>query len=286
MTISIDCPAKINWFLLVLGKREDGYHEIQSLMQCIGLYDTLTFDPSDAIELICDAPIPTEQNLVYKAAMLLRKHTGTTKGARIRLVKRIPSPAGLGGGSSDAAHALIGLGKLWGIELARTELHALAAQLGSDVPFFLDANTCPTALVHGRGELVTPMGRGIKCALAMFKPPEGIPTGWAYTNVRSYSHDHHEPEEIERAIAGGSIREIRRMLKNDLIPPALERMPTISALIDSLHTNGALYSSMSGSGPTVFGVFDSVERAEEAVEAVLFETGLEGLLWHAVAETL
>ena len=286
MTISIDCPAKINWFLLVLGKREDGYHEIQSLMQCIGLYDTLTFEPSDEIDLVCDAPIPKEQNLVYRAAVLLKKHTGTRKGARITLVKRIPSPAGLGGGSSDAAHTLTGLSKLWGIELARAEFHALAAQLGSDVPFFLDASTCPTALVQGRGEIVTPMGKGIKCALAMFKPPEGIPTGWAYSNVRSYSHDHHEPEEIAAAIAGGNIRGIRRMLKNDLIPPALERMPTISALIDSLHTHGALYSSMSGSGPTVFGVFDTIQRAEEAVEDVLLDTGLEGLLWHAVAETL
>jgi len=151
--ITLSPPAKINWSLYVLGKRDDGYHNIISLMQCVDLHDTITLQPSAAIELHTDMKIPAEQNLVFKAALALREAAGTTLGARIHLKKDIPSGAGLGGGSSDAAYALIGLNRLWGLELETDTLKRIGASLGSDVPFFFDS---PAALAQGRGEMLFP----------------------------------------------------------------------------------------------------------------------------------
>ncbi|MFN0056654.1 MAG: 4-(cytidine 5'-diphospho)-2-C-methyl-D-erythritol kinase, partial [Planctomycetales bacterium] len=163
--VTVAAPAKLNLFLKVLGKREDGYHELETLMVSVGLYDTLQLkaDPSGKIELAChdagtlppgalprELPPADGTNLVVRAAQLLRQVTGTQQGARLELIKRIPMAAGLAGGSSDAAAALIGLNRLWRLDLTGRELHELAAQLGSDVPFFL----CPTpaAICRGRGE--------------------------------------------------------------------------------------------------------------------------------------
>ena len=151
--VTIETPAKVNLTLEVLGKREDGYHEIASVMQAISLFDTLTFVLSDEIKVLAEIEdLETQDNLVYRAAMLLRKTSGVSAGAEVHLDKQIPLAAGLGGGSSDAAATLLGLDRLWGLELGERELKELAAQLGSDVPFFV---TGGTALVEGRGERVS-----------------------------------------------------------------------------------------------------------------------------------
>ena len=151
--VTVQAPAKVNLTLEVLGKRPDGYHNIASVMQAINLFDTLTFRPSDEIKMLAETKdLETRDNLVYRAAMLLRETSGVSAGAEIRLDKQIPLAAGLGGGSSDAAATLLGLGRLWGLELGEGELKGLAAQLGSDVPFFL---TGGTALVEGKGERVS-----------------------------------------------------------------------------------------------------------------------------------
>ena len=139
---TLKTPAKINWFLSVLGKREDGYHEILSLMQSISLYDHLTFEHSDRVEVITDADIPLEENLVYKAAVLLKEKLSVNKGAVITLRKEIPVSAGLGGGSSDAACALSGLNRLWELGLKDEELIKFGGMLGSDIPFFLKPHCC------------------------------------------------------------------------------------------------------------------------------------------------
>lgn len=147
--------AKLNLSLEVIGRRDDGYHEIVSVMQLIELQDTLFFERADELTVVTDDETLTacgEANLVWRAATLLREAAGVESGARITLHKRIPLAAGLGGGSSDAATTLLGLAELWGLRLSRGELRQLGATIGSDVPFFLEG---PTALVEGRGERVT-----------------------------------------------------------------------------------------------------------------------------------
>lgn len=156
--ITRNAYAKINLSLEVTGRRDDGYHDIVSVMQLVDLHDTLTFSPADSeITLECDNPIlaaDAKSNLVWRAARLLQEISKTGKGARIELQKNIPLAAGLGGGSSDAAATLLGLSELWELNLSGEELRNLSGVLGSDVPFFLDG---PTALVEGRGEKVTPV---------------------------------------------------------------------------------------------------------------------------------
>jgi 4-diphosphocytidyl-2-C-methyl-D-erythritol kinase len=147
--------AKVNLVLEVLGRRADGYHEIASVMQTIGLYDVLTFEAAGEIEFSCSTPgLQEDNNLVGSAARALRQATGKKAGARIVLEKKIPRTAGLGGGSSDAAAALKGLNRLWGLGLTPEKLAEIAAGIGSDVPFFIYGGTC---LVEGRGESITPL---------------------------------------------------------------------------------------------------------------------------------
>ncbi len=153
--ISINAYAKINLALEVLGKREDGYHDVVTVMQTISLHDTLTLERAAEISLTCDrADLGHEGTLALKAARLLKERAGYSGGASIKLEKRIPVPAGLGGGSSDAAATLKGLNELWGLEMSQDELKVIGAELGSDVPFFIHGGT---AMAFGRGERVRPL---------------------------------------------------------------------------------------------------------------------------------
>ena len=153
--VTIETPAKINLTLEVLGKRDDGYHEIASVMQAVSLFDTLTLSMAEDVQLISDVPeIGTRDNLVYRTAELLKREKGVDEGVEIRLSKGIPIAAGMGGGSSDAAATLLGLNHLWGLGVDIEELTGLAVRLGSDVPFFLSGGT---ALAEGRGERITPL---------------------------------------------------------------------------------------------------------------------------------
>jgi len=162
-------PAKINLVLEVLGKRPDGYHEIHSLVQAISLCDILSFGLADVISLECSEPsLQTFDNLVVQAAELLREVSGCQRGVRIKLEKRIPWGAGLGGGSSDAATTLLTLNKLWELKLATSDLVELAARLGSDVPFFIHGGA---ALIEGRGEKVTPLAASVPGWFVLLIPP-------------------------------------------------------------------------------------------------------------------
>ncbi len=153
--LTLRAYAKVNLSLEVLGERPDGYHDVATVLQTVDLCDTLTFEPASGLSLECSVPeLATEANLVYQAALLLQQETGQKAGARIHLAKGIPVAAGLGGGSSAAAATLRGLDQLWGLGLKGSQLHELAARLGSDVPFFLHGGT---ALAEGRGERVTPL---------------------------------------------------------------------------------------------------------------------------------
>ncbi|CAA9273694.1 MAG: 4-diphosphocytidyl-2-C-methyl-D-erythritol kinase [uncultured Chloroflexi bacterium] len=178
-TLTVLAPAKVNLTLEVLRRREDGFHEIRSVMQRITLCDELSVSHASDLHFECSDPaLAGPDNLVYRAAALLRAETGASLGARLRLVKRIPVAAGLGGGSSDAATTLAALDVLWQLRLPRERLLALAAQLGSDVPFFLAESPC--ALAEGRGELLTPLPSLPPRWLVLLKPDAGISAGAVY----------------------------------------------------------------------------------------------------------
>jgi 4-diphosphocytidyl-2-C-methyl-D-erythritol kinase len=250
--IVIQAPAKVNLFLEVLAKRPDGYHDIETLMVAVNLFDTLKFreDSSGDIRLTCNRrELSTGQdNLVVRAAALLKRQTGCEKGARIRLTKRIPLAAGLAGGSSDAAATLIGLNQLWKLHRTREQLMSLAMGLGSDVAFFFST---PAAWCTGRGERVTPLRLGKLLWFVLAALPTGLSTARVYGKVR-VPEDPQGGEAIRRAFGAGDVIAIGHLLHNRLQAVAQRMCPAIRAvsrrLVD-LKPAGVL---MSGSGPSVY----------------------------------
>jgi 4-diphosphocytidyl-2-C-methyl-D-erythritol kinase len=245
-------PAKVNLFLEVLGKRADGYHEIATLMVAVSLYDTLEFkeEPSPQIHLQCDRPDLSTgpDNLVCRAAELLRQRTGCPRGARIRLRKRIPRAAGLAGGSSDAAAALFGLNALWQLGQTRAELAALGAELGSDVPFFF---ATPAAWCTGRGEQVTPVQLGRPLDLVIVRPPVGLATAEVYRGV-TVPEQPVSGDAIRAAVAAGDVEAIGRLLHNRLQESAERLCPEVAELYRKLAGLWPAGQRMSGSGSSLF----------------------------------
>ncbi len=279
---TLKAPAKINWLLSVKYKRDDGYHEITSLMQCVSLYDYLSFETSDEdnIKIMTDSGISPEENLVYKAAKLLKEQMSVKNGATITLKKEIPLSAGLGGGSSDAACALTGLNKLWNLGLKKEELSELGGTLGSDIPFFFNA---PFAKVEGRGEVVTQIVAKIPYAVLLVNPGIGISSKWAYTEISGLlTKIPKSDDNIQlfcQALDKQDFKTISLMLKNDLEAPVIMRHKVIKDIKDKMISAGARASLMSGSGSTVFGVFDDKEKALKAADAMKPN-------WFRVVETL
>lgn len=266
---TLKAPAKINWFLNVSRKRKGGYHNILSLMQCVALYDSLTFEESDRMEIVTDAPIPPEANLVYRAMVLLKEICGVGVGARVTLRKDIPMAAGLGGGSSDAATALTGLSTLWNLDLTVSELAQLGERLGSDVPFFFYG---PSAFVEGRGEIVSAVSSRRSWTILLAKPLLEVSAAWAYGELDKgaspgevLTKEHDNIRLFSQSLESGDFALLSSVRRNDLEPPVIGRYPVIGDIREAMIGMGALFSSMSGSGPTVFGVFDSDQRAEEAM---------------------
>lgn len=267
--------AKINLALKIVGKRSDGFHELCSIFQSISLCDRLTFSHrrDDRIVLLCDDPtIPTDsRNLVVRAAESLRLfaqrekgHPGRPKGVTIRLYKKIPAGAGLGGGSSNAAVALRSLSKLWSVKgLDGKSLELLAAEIGSDVPFFLYGGTC---LVTGRGEHVRPMKNLPRFHVVIIFPGFQVATAWAYSQLNWALTKHAGYSKIlARSFAGadGPAR-ISRLLVNDLEPTVISCYGRIKEAKDDLVAAGAYNSLMSGSGSAVFGIFKDLVSARKA----------------------
>ncbi|TAN44273.1 MAG: 4-(cytidine 5'-diphospho)-2-C-methyl-D-erythritol kinase [Nitrospirae bacterium] len=279
--VKIATPAKINWSLYVLDKRPDRYHNICSLMQCVELYDSLTLEHANDMELVSDIDIPTGENLVFKAAAALRRYAGTGKGARISLAKAIPSGAGLGGGSSDAAAALWGLNNLWKLGLDKDELKSIGAGLGADVPFFFD---CPMALAEGKGEALTPLKPGKSYPLLLVKPEAAVPTAWAYNALEAAKLTNRTDKVnniklIYDLVVSGNISSLSENLHNDFEGVVFKEYPMIGELKKKLFYSGAVAALMSGSGSSVFGVFESREAAEKAA-------GCFDGYWHRVVATL
>ncbi|MBI4826957.1 MAG: 4-(cytidine 5'-diphospho)-2-C-methyl-D-erythritol kinase [Nitrospirae bacterium] len=280
---TLSAPAKINWLLGIKGKRDDGFHEICSIVQKISLYDKLSFSKANNLILKADCGIPAEDNLVYKAALLLKGRYKVDKGALIELDKRIPAGAGLGGGSSDAASTLAGLNRLWSLGLSLNELSDLAGELGSDVPFFLYDSIC---YIYGRGEKVVPFRASVPANLVIVKPDFDVSTSWAYNEFSNCltgisvgaGRARHCPDLTKkwdkednirhfiRKIGKAEVSDIAGGLFNDLEAVTVKKYPVIADIKKKLLENGALASLMSGSGSAVFGVFDSMELAEDAVK--------------------
>ncbi len=276
-------PAKINWFIYVTSKRDDGYHDLLSVMQSVSLYDELTVEPAGTIEVVTEMNIPTEDNLVFKAASLLSSHTGCKKGARIHLKKVIPTEAGLGGGSSDCACTLIALNSLWGLGLTAGQLMELGARLGSDVPFFVGA-TC--AFVSGRGEIVTPMQSTTPWDILIIKPPFSISTAWAYQKLRAFtscaSLNHpsdHIGKRLCNALNNKDIKALIPLMRNDIQEAIQGDYPMIGELRSYLLEQGAVAAMLSGSGSAVFGVFGDPKKARSAQHTLEYlPAGCRGFL--------
>ncbi|MDX1763098.1 MAG: 4-(cytidine 5'-diphospho)-2-C-methyl-D-erythritol kinase [bacterium] len=265
--IVVQAPAKINLVLRVLGKRPDGYHEIESIMQMVSLYDTLSIEEGGrGILLETDHPdLPVgEENLIVRAARLACDETGRQPALRIGLKKKIPIAAGLGGGSSDAAATLGGLNRLWGEPIAAKRLSVLAESLGMDVPFFLDG---PTALATGRGERLEKLPPpSPPLSVLLVNPGIKVSTAAAYGALKLGLTIANKHISIRRFFIA-TFEEARAVLENDLEQVTLKAYPEIREIKESLLKLGALGALMSGSGSTVFGLFPDLESATTAKRA-------------------
>lgn len=267
-SFTLSAFAKINWFLKILGKRSDGFHEICTALQTVLLHDDLHFSENDSLILICDEPnIPTdESNLILKAANVLREKYKIEKGAKIRLEKRIPSPGGLGGGSSDAAVALIGLSRLWQIEIDEKDLFEIASSLGSDVPFFLEGGT---ALGTGRGTEIKPLEDLEEKYLLIVTPNVSVSTAEAYARLNAPPLTNNSSKSILEICQNEAERQHLRQfeLENDFEEVIFKIEPEIERVKNALLENGAKNALMSGSGASVFGIFENEETRQATLRA-------------------
>jgi len=261
--LTLKAPAKINLFLNILGKRKDGYHELSTLMQNISLHDTLTFlKVKEGIILkASDSKLPLDRrNLVYQAAELVLKEGKVTHGVKIILRKKIPVSSGMGGGSSDAAFTLLGLSRLCNLHFSLKNLHPLAEKLGSDVPFFLYNQT---ALAQGRGEKITPVNIFNDYWIVLVTFPFRISTSWAYQLIKLDLTTKVDFINIKCLQKKEDFFKALSTWINDFEEKISERHPQIKQALKTLLRLGAVKSSMTGSGPTVYGIFENQPNNEE-----------------------
>lgn len=267
--------AKINLGLDILRKREDGYHEVRMIMQTIQMYDVLEMKKvkKPGISLSVNYPyIPSdERNLVYKAAKLLMDEFQVKEGVDIRLEKFIPVAAGMAGGSSDAAAAMVGINHLFKLELSEKDLMDRAVNIGADVPYCIMRGT---ALAEGIGEKLTRIAQVPDCYVLIGKPGIGVSTKTAYESLQlDKIQSHPDIDGMIRDIENGNLLAMTDKMGNVFESGIIRKYPVIGEIKDLMEANGALKAMMSGSGPTVFGIFDDREKMEAAV-AVLRQSNL------------
>lgn len=262
--------CKVNLLLNVLGRRADGFHELETVLQPVRLHDTLHFERSPAgVELTCSDPrLPVDgTNLVHRAASAFLAAAGVRDGARIHLEKRIPLAAGLGGGSGNAATTLLGLNELFGHPLGNDRLADIAASLGSDVPFFLQNKP---ALAAGRGEQVRalepfPALNGV--SILLIHPGFGVPTAWAYQALGNFPDALNgragRAAELIELLKGDDLRRAGRAFYNSLEAPVLRKYPILALYQEFLREHGAIAALMSGSGSTTFALTTTQQDAVE-----------------------
>lgn len=285
MNLTLESHCKVNLVLNILGRREDGFHDLETLFWPVRLFDHLEFtDGAKGFELTCSDPtLPVDgQNLVHKAAMLFHERIGRPPAVRIHLEKRLPIAAGLGAGSANAAITLVGLNELLGRPLAEADLRGLAATLGSDVPFFLKRGP---AVGEGRGERVTPVANPPDFGdahMLLYHPGFGVSTPWAYKNLARFPNELNgvagKVQAMVEFLAGGTVRGIQALLHNSLEAPVLAKHPILKIYQEFLASQGAAGVLMSGSGSTTFALFESGAAAQAAAARFREEFGPFGWL--------
>lgn len=266
--------AKINLGLDIIGKREDGYHEVRMIMQTIQMYDVLDIRKAKkpGITLTANLPyIPSdERNLAYKAAKLLMDEFQVTEGISINLRKTIPVAAGMAGGSSDAAAALVGVNKMFNLGLSEKELMQRGVEIGADVPYCIMRGT---ALAEGIGEKLTWIPQIPQCFVLIGKPSVSVSTRQAYESISLDGAMHPDIDGMVEDIKNGDLYAMTQKMGNIFEPGIIKKYPVIQEIKDLMEANGALKAMMSGSGPTVFGIFDDRKKLRQAT-AALKQSGL------------
>ena len=256
--------AKLNLGLKILGRRDDGFHDILSVFQTIDLCDRLVFRPAGQGQIILscgDADLSVgPENLVYQAVLAFRDYTGMDRGVEIALEKRIPMAAGLGGGSSDAAAVLRVLNRVWEVGLSGGELREIGASLGSDVPFFVRQKG--TAVVSGRGEMMRYVPWSADVAYVLVCPGFQVHTGWAFANYKKTLTGHGEYDSFINSVTDLPGADFWGRIENDFLPLIVQSHPETRDILSRLTDAGAMVASMSGSGSTLYGVFECRDVAE------------------------
>jgi len=272
--LKISAMSKVNLGLDVLRRRDDGYHEVRMIMQTLKLCDELYFEETQKkeISIVCNSENLEcdENNLIYKAARLIMDEAGIDRGLDIRLKKNIPIAAGMAGGSSDAAATLVALNKMFDIDFDIAKLKEMGVKIGADVPYCIEGGT---QLSEGIGEKLTRLKDAPQCFVVVAKPHIGISTKYVYENLHVETiKTHPNIDAMLKGIDAGDLIEISSHMENILENVTEKKYPVIAMLKSKLKSMGALNSLMSGSGPTVFALFDDRDKADKACEAVL-DTG-------------
>lgn len=268
--ISLKALAKINLGLDVVRRREDGYHEVRMIMQTIHLYDRLdiirTKEPGIQIQTNLSFLPVNENNLIYKAAKLLMDEFSITDGVSVKLDKRIPVAAGMAGGSTDAAAMLIGVNRLFSLGLTKRQLMERGVQIGADVPYCIMRGT---ALAEGIGEALSPLPPMVKCPVLIAKPSISVSTKFVYQNLKlDDTTIHPDIDRLIDDIKAKNLHDIAAHMGNVLETVTIPNYPVIDEIKKHMLSNGAVGAMMSGSGPTVFGLFDDEDTAKKAYKAM------------------
>lgn len=268
--ISLKALAKINLGLDVVRRREDGYHEVRMIMQTIQLYDRLdikrTQEPGIQIQTNLSFLPVNENNLIYKAAKLLKDEFSITDGVSVKLDKRIPVAAGMAGGSTDAAAMLIGVNRLFSLGLTKRQLMERGVQIGADVPYCIMRGT---ALAEGIGEALSPLPPMVKCPVLIAKPSISVSTKFVYQNLKlDDTTIHPDIDRLIDDIKAKNLHDIAAHMGNVLETVTIPNYPVIDEIKKHMLSNGAVGAMMSGSGPTVFGLFDDEDTAKKAYKAM------------------
>lgn len=270
--LELRARAKINLSLDVLRRKEDGYHDVKMVMQTLKLYDRVVLDRNDSGKITLEANLfylPTdERNIAYKAAKLLKDEFQIPDGVHIKLNKFIPVAAGMAGGSTNAAAVLFGMNRMFRLGLSEQELMDRGVKLGADVPYCLMRGT---VLAEGIGEILTPLPPMPACHVLVAKPPISVSTKFVYENLHVNDLGPEAHPDVDLVIDGlqkGNVPKIAESMGNILERVTIPEYPVIEKIRQTMERNGALGARMSGSGPTVFGLFDDKEKAEKAFHIV------------------
>jgi 4-diphosphocytidyl-2-C-methyl-D-erythritol kinase len=281
--VELRAAAKINLSLDVLSRRLDGYHEVKMIMQTLELHDDVIIEQiKEGIEVYCNSPwVPSNnQNIAYKAAELVMGLYGIKSGVSINIVKNIPVAAGLAGGSSNAAAVFKGLNEMFSLGISEQELMALGKQIGADVPYCIKGGTM---LSEGIGEILTTLSQIPKTHIVLIKPKIGVSTAWVYRNLDlTKLNSRPETDLLIKAISERDIHYIASNMKNVLESVTIPKYPIIDEIKKKMISSNALGSMMSGSGPTVFGIYKDEKAAQSAWNVLKTDSRWESILTHTV----